>query len=513
MSKPVLLQDTFRGAYQDAPRHQLPKGKVWQVTDMIPNFGGGGLFKRSGWTRPRDVMSAGTSAYAGGCSYAPFVGGPMILGFDEDGLLYQWGASGTTATNVGASYVPVHPPTFYRELAIICDPAGAAAPKKYNGTTLAALGGSPPNGAVSTVYKDHLVLGYASATPNRVWFSSAGTTETWDTAADGQWLDCSAPVRGLATLRNMLFVFEDGQIERIRGDVIPGVVGSDFVREPAFPTIGCSHPASIAVTDDYVIWANGDGVFLSDGIGVVSLTEQCGMSEYWRTKMVNFSGPSTYTLAGGIWKGWYLFSVMSGTTIVMAGMIHIQKREWVTLSNFGATMIAVQPMGVAATNRRRMIFSERAAPRISDLDPIFWSVDGVDPTTQANADGDGTALTCSVELPYYTGSPGKKTWKNLYVSYILGRPSGGGTSPFLTVAVTSARIAGAYTNLTPTLTVTDSAAGSPYGGEGRKRIPLNSAVAPTRSGVGVKLTQSNSSYYTALLSVEADVYEREGSRV
>lgn len=484
MSKPILLQDTFTGAYQDLPRHQLPKGKVWNMIDMIPDQASGTVTTRGGWTRSYSAMSATSSSYAAAVGFAPFSGNPTVLGFDEDGLMYKWYSGAPSITSVGAAYAPAHPPTYYRDLSIILDPNGSSAPKKYDGTTLAALSGSPPSAAVSCIYKDHLVLGYGSSTRNRVWFSNAGDPQTWDTAASGQWLDCTSPVMGLATLRNMILVFQEGYTERLRGDIIPGVVGSDFVREPLFQ-VGCADPASIAVADDYVIFANGSGIYLTDGIGVVNLAKQCGMSSWWSAKLAGYD--TGVSIAGVLWKDWYIFSVSDNGTFSTAGMIYIPKRQWVTLSNIHTGMMVGSPVGSAAIGSEFLFMAEREAPRISLLSAIFDS---------ATSDGDGDAVLGVIETPYYMGSQFKKRWKNLYVT--------ARSSSTLAVSRYSNRTinysAGAET-YTAVATVS-------FGSPSRKRIPLN---VPLGQGHGFKIAQSTGSN-TILYALEADVYEAEGSR-
>lgn len=491
MSKPIVLQEDFSGgAYQDVPRHKLPKGKVWQLQDMIPDFASGDLTKRGAWARSYSAMSATSSSYGAGVGYASYAGSPTLLGFDEDGRLYKWDTGSPNVTDVGAARVPAHPPTFYRDLSIILDVNGSAAPMKYNGTTLTTLGGSPPNGAVSAVYKDHLVLGYSSATKNRVWFSSAGAPETWDTAADGQWLDCSSPVKGLATIRNMMLVFQEGLTERIRGDIIPGVVGSDMVREPLLQ-VGCADPASIATSNDFVVFANGAGIYLTDGIGVVDLTKQCGMSEYWKAKLASYSAGTS--IAAALWQDWYVFSVSDAGALVTAGMIYVPKRVWVTLTNIHATMMTSTPVGASNIGFSFLWMSEREAPRVSNLGTIL-SVGG-------GTDGNGTEVPFSLELPFYLGLPGKKRWKNLYVRYY----NVGGSSQSITVSgMTSARhpiapgTAETYTSLG---TLTASSAG-------RRRFPIGSMT----EGLGLKLSQSGGSLVT-IYSVEADAWAVEGSRI
>lgn len=491
MSKPIVLQDDFsKGSYQDLPRHQLPKGKAWMVTDMLPNLADANytstrpLTRRHGWVRSQSVMSATSSSYAAGVGFAPFSAQSKILGFDEDGRLYTWTPGGGAATNVGAALVPAHPPTYYRDMSIIFDVNGSTAPKKYDGSTLGNLGGSPPAASVSTVFKDHLVCANSAANRNRVWFSSAGAPETWDTAASGQWLDASRNVLGLATVRNMILVFEEGQTERIRGDIIPGVVGSDIVVEPLL-SIGCADPASIAVTVDYCIFANNQGIYLCDGIGAVNLAEQCGMLSYWRWKIPNYN--AGWNIAGALFKDWYVFSVMDSTSLVIAGAIHVPTRTWVSLTNVAASQMVATPQGSYNIAGDYLWMSERLAPYVSDLSAIFSSVYG-----SATVDGNGTALTWSLETPYYKGKPGLKRWKNVYLTYDAA------STPAITVARIPDPTSSTYTQIGSTLVAT---------GYQRKRVLGGKAV----DGMGLKI--SGNAAQTSIYAIEADGWPLEPGRV
>lgn len=484
MARPLTLQDDFSGgANQDLPRYALPKRDVWQVTDMVPNREGAGLTRRGAWQRSYDAMTAASTSYAAGVGFAVY-SGPTLLGFDEDGRLYKWAPGAAAITDVGAARLPAHPPTYYRGLSALLDVSGATAPMKYDGTTLAALGGSPPSAAVSTVYKDHLVVGFSAANQNRVWFSNAGNPEGWDTAADGQWLDCSLAVRGLATIRNMLLVFEEGRTERIRGDIIPGVVGSDMVKEPLLE-VGCSDPASIAVTNDVVVFANGAGIFRTDGIGVVDVTAQCGMSQFWSDTLAGYDG--NWTIAGAVWKNWYVFSVLQSTTLKLAGMIHLQNPTWVTLTNIATQMMVSTPIGASNIGSEWLWMAERGSKNVASLAALLDRGNGT-------TDGDGTALTCSVETGFFMGGQGKSRWKNLY--------------------------AHVYSNDTITLTTSrlDSRSDTSYAtvdsrsinGDVKKRIPLRRA----QTGVALKLAFGSGSATTVdLYAIEAELMSREPSRL
>lgn len=493
MSTPVELQSDFSvGASQDQPRHQLPKGKVYSLTDFIPELDGAPLAKRGGWVRTWNAMSNTAATYAAGVAFAPFSSGASkVVGIDDQGKYHVTSFGAAPSVTVGsATRVPAQVPTFWKDYLFFLDVNGSAAPQKWDGTSLTSVGGSPANAALSCVYKNHLIFARSSTAVRRVWFSNANDSETWDlTDPGGQWLDMDMPVEGIVSMKNMILVFGEGYTQRIRGDIIPGVVGSDMVVEPMF-AIGCSDPASVAVTDDYVVFANSSGIYLTDGVGVADLTEQSGMSQFWKTTMAGYT--STYTIAACVYRGWYVFSVMNGSSLVVCGMLDVKRRRYVKLTNLKATMMLSTPVGILDTPPK-LIFAERGALRVSEGTQM-WT-----PSATYKNDGDGTAVTPVVELPHYYGKPGKKRWKHLYVKYHM--TDGATDNPTLTAAYTTDLESSSYTSITPTLTETSAAT--------RARVPIRVAA----EGVSLKLTQANASGITHIYGLEADMDTMEPGRL
>lgn len=486
MSKPIVLQEEWAGANQDTPRHQLPKGKVFQCTDFIPELDGVPLAKRGGWDRHWNAITVAN--YVAGVQIAPFATGSQVVCWDDDGDLHYTASFDTASwTTIANTLVPAHPPTFWKEMVIVADVNGTGSPYRFSGSAIVALGGTPPTGSVSCVYKNHLVLARSAAETRRVWFSNANDYDVWDTATDGQWLDVDMPIRGISALRNLMIVFGEGKTQRIRGDIIPGVVGSDMVVEPLF-AIGCSDPASVAVADDYAIFANAGGIYMTDGIGVIDLTEQSGMSNYYRFLMTGYD--AAWIISAALYRGWYVFSVLDGASLVQAGMIDVKRRRFVKLTNVKATMMASSPPGILDLDPK-LVFSERASLNVANA-TTCWT-----PAGAYKNDGDGTAVLPSVETGFYLGRPGLKRWRQLYARYTL--TDAASDNPILTASY-GRNLNGSYTNLTPTL---------PEGTLLRKRIPINYPA----DSITVKLAQTNASAVTEIYWLEADVTPMEPGRL
>jgi hypothetical protein len=101
---------------------------------------------------------------------------------DSGGYVYQWdgvnawsaitGASGLSAT-VTPAWIT------YKNLAMRFN--GTDAPKKYDGTTFASLGGTPPNGSIANLFKDRVYVAGVSPNYSTVYFSATGNPEIWPT--------------------------------------------------------------------------------------------------------------------------------------------------------------------------------------------------------------------------------------------------------------------------------------------------------------------------------------------
>jgi hypothetical protein len=382
------------------------------MVDFIPNYNDVPLALRNGWDRVGATMS---TTYAGAVAFAPFAAGAQLVGIADTGAVFQVPHTSDDAnTTRGTAQVPLQPPVFYRNVLYIPSDNGSTTVKSYGGSSnAAAASGSPPAGMIAAVFKDHLVLARDATTPNRIWFSNGGDAGSWDTAADGQWLDASFPVTGLATIRNMMLVFAEQGVERIRGDIIPGVAGSDMVREP-LPIPGCADPASIAVADDVCYYANASGVYMTDGITSVDLTEQCDYKQWWANTLSGYD--TGWNLAGGYFQGKYVVVAHDSSTFKICSVFDVKKRAVYEFSNVPATMFAMAPTGHAASYPGGLYMAERNAPRLARFSRVFGRISNIDGVNSWQEDDNGTLRSPRVRTGYFS-SPGNRRIKKVYVHF------------------------------------------------------------------------------------------------
>jgi hypothetical protein len=176
----VLIEaDASKGIVRDAPRVSIPNAGVYDSTDFLLHQPGV-IQKRGGTSYAGPALTAAT--YAAAVKYAEFPAGSQLVGVGDNGHLYKV-TSGTTTdvSSMGSAYATLDVPKLRvgggSNLLVVTANDGTTAPKTYDGTTVAALGGTPPAGKYAEVYKTRLVLANTSANPNRMFFSPTPNIE------------------------------------------------------------------------------------------------------------------------------------------------------------------------------------------------------------------------------------------------------------------------------------------------------------------------------------------------
>ncbi len=497
MSAPSRILNSFRAAMKrDLSRDGLPNEAVWNLVNLFPDILGAPLRKRGGYTyASQDISSVtATASYILAGIVAPFTDGTSVLAFDEDGRAYE--IESTTGTeNIGATVVTRHP-AFYSNAVYVPEYAGTAPPKKITRSagahSITAMAGSPPNAKFALIYKDVLWLAASSASADRIWFSTAGNPEdTWDLT--NKYLDNSYPITGICALNNAVFVFSLSRTTRIRGSVPPP--DSDFVVDDPIFDVGCTDSRSIANYRDKMIWANAQGLYFSDGTAMDDLTAICGMKSWWLDVMGGREGfstgseynASTWSIVGGIYGDYYLYSIMNGATKVDGGAVDLKRYVWMRHSNMD--FVSMWPQSFPL----ELYAGRRGAARVARLAPFFV------PVSATSADADGTAVLPILESGYVGGGDGTlKTMRAVYLTADIRDP--GSSNPVLTVSYIDSPEETSYTDLSPTFGETTEIT--------KEHFPVNQ---PMR-GIAFKIAQTNASSDTRIYGVDLHANPREGNR-
>lgn len=402
--------------------------------------------------------------------------------------------SGGTWVDKGQSVTTRQRPIFFKNLLITLPDGGTfTTPKKFDGTTISTMamtGLTAVTPLWGTSYKSRLVI----ADTQTLYFSNVLDPETYDVLS---FVKATDPIVGVAALSNMIAIFSAGRSERLRGTTPPSSTSAgDMTLEPMFPE-GCIDARSLVVYSDQMVWANLNGVHISDGASHSNLVDVGGIRQYWDTLMQSYT-PS-WIFAGGIYRGRYILSITDGSgNFVGCFVCDLSSKTWLLLSNLPATMFAesqgASPELLMATANHNYIGYISACFN-PDGNPV---------------DGDGAPVQPSIEFPFFRMSTGKTRWRDLFLGVDLLS-----SSAYLEFWYTTSADSPNYTHL-----VDD--AGNPvrvYGvdqvigldgsisdGHIVQRIPLHLQA----NGIGLKIVQVGFSQRTALFDLEAEFRDLEG---
>lgn len=505
MPTPTPFFTGAQGFFRDASREDLPAGFAWNLQDWIPNLGAP-LRKRGGWAyATNDISAQSTSAtYIAAVSYNKFTAATKIVNISDNGKLstsLPQSATPLVVTAVGptvANLPPLQSPVQHRQTLVIPsgDGSTASSVKYYDGdSTIDTLTGAPL-GQFACVYRDRTVLANSDAQPTRVQFSDAGDPTTWTSTS---WIDTTYPITAITPLRNVILCFSQGFCERLRGTTPPP--GTDMSLEPVFDH-GCLDARSVATYGENVIFANAEGIFLTDGASAVDLTAKGGIGTYWRN-LLSPQGEgggynTTWTLAAGIFNGNYVISIMKAGTFIDCLVCDLSSRTWTRLTNVKALGFAH-----AVGTNEELYWASRAAPRVNGFSTLYQ------PAAPYKNDGDATAVTPIYESQFVrSGTPGRRssgktngysTFKSLFMDYDLRDAAA--DNPVLTLYYLRSPELTLYTQVTGTCNETTA--------KDRVSRPVN----VKSFGLGVKVVQTNASSDTYLYSVESLDSAREASKL
>ncbi len=199
-----------------------------------------------------------------------FDGVNHVMVSTSDGQVWRRTGAGTyTSTGSGFANSALSW-TSYNALDVFCD--GTNAPRKWNGTTLATLGGTPPSGDACEIFRDHLFILDRDTAELR--FSVQGDIETWPATHSIQ-VDKNTREKNRAfiTTRDRLIVWKQRSIHHIAGTHI-----LDFERIPVSQGVGAVHHNAVFNLSGSpnpqwagLYWVDQSGFYFSPDAGVTCI--------------------------------------------------------------------------------------------------------------------------------------------------------------------------------------------------------------------------------------------------
>lgn len=480
MGKTVALAFNYdRGMRRDKSREQIPKGSAWNLVDYLPSVGAP-LRKRGGWTYACPTLTGtGAPTFIAACAYVPYRAGPKLVAIGDTGRLWDVGTS--FQTNKGAAVVPFQT-SFHKELLIIPDSTGASSPKTYNGTTIGTLTAAPKM-KFTTTWNERTVGGGVPGAEYTVYFSNPGDPLTWDTA--NAWQNASSPLMGIALVSSVILLFSPVGVERFRGSAPPP--GGNLIREWVSER-GCIDARSIAVWKSMAIWANTDGIFITDGATVSDLLKAGEMSQYW-TGVVTANCPPNaagWTFAGGVWQDYYFITVLNGAVVVDTLFCDLTTRSWGRLTNMPTMCFAASTAAA-----EELYFGLRDEPRLA-AGSTMW-----EPSASNKNDADGTVITPVLETAFTPLGPETRI-RNIFLGYLL--KDAAADNPSLTAGFVTSPEDLAYASMSPSLPETTAYR--------RYKVPLRRRA----NGFGFRISQNGPSADTRLFGFEIEGHPIEMTR-
>lgn len=392
--------DASRGIVKDVPRSSIPAGGVADSTDFL--FDKPGLAYKRGGTSYQSTTVGATTTGVNFVAAPEFPTGAKVVALGADAHL--WDMTAATSVDAGAfAITTVDRPKLYVDKLIVPAADGTSGPKKaYVSGTLTSgdLGGTPPAGKYAEVHVSRVVLGGATATPNRIYFSPIPDIEaTWDKT--NAYIDTTHNLTALASIQGVLLCFSSGATERIIGNIPPGTVGENMELQP-LGQIGCADARSIAAWGSYVVFASQEGVYVTNGSGFDSLTEKpdgTGILSYWRSLYATVAANSGFIAGGILNRNYYLLTLGYGSTIVKTLLCYLPRKAWMPLTNIGCIQYAPASSGsdelYGATisgnpGNRVLKFSGILSPSSSNKNDANGTA--VAPTLQYRMSGQGLGL-------------------------------------------------------------------------------------------------------------------------
>ena len=430
----VTQTDWSKGIVSDVPLTNLPRNACADLVDFLPHEPG--ILRRRGGTQY--VGSALTGASYIRRVYASTDVANQIIGIGNNHHLYTIDVSTGTVVDKGTTTIYVNNGVYRSGPGndLLCLTGLDGAPRKFNGSTVSLLGGSPPGFcAVATVYKTRLVLGNQNAPvmPNRLWFSPTPDIEAaWDTT--NSWIDMEQPITALIPLQNSLLVFSEHQCSALVGSTPPTSADSGDFNQQLVGRQGVIHQKSVITWNGYAVFANASGVYMTNGVGFRDLTQAGGIKDQWRQMNLGIvtTGTDPQCPILGLYQN-FLIAFCPGSQMLVC---HLPTDCWFRFARLNPLHFTTGS-SAAGSPPDETYYGEAGTNRVTAISNCFTPGVQQIPAFQALAkplpfDADGSAIEPYIRTRPFGVSLSLNEYSFGWLNYDL-RDTSGGTNPNLTV--------------------------------------------------------------------------------
>ena len=422
--------DAVHGMQTDPPLDQMPGNVMRRIIDYLPEFQNQ-LLARGGWSNLTGVV-----AHTGGAvpvynwvTYCPFSNGAKLCFNGHQAADLAWVSTldgSTVGTNLGSASLPglgTSPGIWHRTSTavnggLLIVPMGASGqlPAKWDATNpVAVLGGSPPFARVAASWGDWLILANGAApNGNRIWFSGAGAPETWVlSGAQAAYTDAPEDVLAIVPKGNTIFVFGKTGTHLLIGDLPPPNSTFTFRKFAFAEGIGWGTSftgmEAVCTYKDFVIWANANGVYKSDGGQPIDLTKLGGIKSYWPFV---YKPQSNHKVSVGTYRNYIFVTVLDSSNAAWRCLVYdLDANTWWEWSNIPATQLVHIPQSFGV--QEDLLIVDRANNKLGS---IAYAMKGFWATTDGNGAVKGGSILTGA---YRFGTLGQKRIRRGFITCMV----------------------------------------------------------------------------------------------
>jgi len=211
------------------------------------------------------LVSAKTGHWIHFDQYTKYDGSSFLVGFLTDSGVYKYANNDWVLIGQYSGSDRVITSTTMNDLFIFTDYYNNV--KKWDGTTMSDLGGSPPKAKFVCTFFNHLILGFVQESgvqmPYRVQWSDTGNPEVWNSGNAGFYniVDTTDWITGMCQMSDRLYIYKEHSIWELIYVGYPTMFSlSNIIND-----VGLVAPKSLVMVNNKHVFLGNDNVYMFDG--------------------------------------------------------------------------------------------------------------------------------------------------------------------------------------------------------------------------------------------------------
>jgi hypothetical protein len=470
MADTVPLTNNWSGGrVSDIPPDRLKPNQAYVLQNFVLDRLNAPIAVRGAWAyaytaNASFVTFSASSTKVTAVGWMPFSDGVRFVAVDQAGRILQVNGSGVGSSLDSTGLAESgNIPFWHKDRMILPGSSGTKFPWQItsNGagvSTAAAFSGTFPKATHGASWQtSYLLLSNGgdpfnafAKNPRRTWISDPGAL-TFTSTSQFDWPD---EILRTVPVTAGIMGFGYRRVWLCTGTIPPGTTSSDMKVYELYE-IGTSDPKSVTKYKDYCVWANAEGVYMSDTTSLVDVTAICGLSESWRTDMQTFG--TNWTLAAGMYGNYYVVTACNNGTEVFTYVFDLVQKVGFNFIGIPSLMYAsVEQPGapMSTVSARDLLFASSAVAQVGRLQPCFAT------GTASGKDANGTVIPFQLVTGLYMlGTPAEKRLRRLFLSVLTDVTSPHTDVPEIAYTITNTPLTGLMGAGVNALTWPDTGAG------------------------------------------------------